>query len=311
MKFPNPVPIEEIARKINARIIGDASSVATGINEIHKVEPGDITFSDLPKYFKKVLGSAATFIILNQETECPPGKVLLICDEPFEAYNQLIAEYRPFRPLRDTLDPSAEIHPTAIIEPGVIIGPNVKIGANTVVKANVVIREYTYIGQNVEIQSGTVIGSDAFYFKKNDDGSYKKWCSGGRVIIEDDVQIGASCSICRGVSGDTIIGKGTKIDCQVHIGHGAVVGKNCIIAGQVGIGGKAIIGDNVILYGQAGLAPRVKVGEGAVISAQSGVSKTIQGGKVYFGTPADEIRTKQRELAALRHLPDFFNVYYE
>lgn len=311
MKFPAPIPVRELAQQINAELIGDETLVATGINEIHKVEKGDVTFSDLPKYFKKSLDSAASIIILTEKADCPAGKALLICDNPFKAYDQLVRIHRPLRPLTAQIDSTAQIHPSSIIEPGVVIAPDVVIGENCHIQANVVIMEHTIIGNQVTIQAGSMIGTDAFYFKRHEDKSFEKWRSGGRVVIEDNVDIGACCTINKGVSGDTVIGEGSKLDCQVHVGHGVVIGKNCLIAGQVGIGGKTIIEDNVVLYGQVGLSPRIRIGEGAVISAQSGVSKSLPAKKAYFGSPADEIRVKQKELAALRHLPEFFSTYYK
>jgi UDP-3-O-[3-hydroxymyristoyl] glucosamine N-acyltransferase len=168
-----------------------------------------------------------------------------------------------------------------------------------------VIGPHTIIGENVVVGPGALIGPDAFYFKKMPDGEMVKWRSGGRVILEDHVDIGAGCTISKGVSGDTIIGRGSKLDCQVHIGHGVVVGKNCLFAAQVGIGGKTVIGDQVVLYGQVGVAQAIEIGSGAVVLAKSGVSKSLEGGKTYFGIPADEVREKYRELASLRLLPDF------
>jgi UDP-3-O-[3-hydroxymyristoyl] glucosamine N-acyltransferase len=305
MRFSKPIPVKEIAVKTGAKLIGDDSLFATGINEIHKVEPGDITFVDNRKYFNKSLHSAASIIFLNEEVDCPPGKALLLCDQPFEAYDALVREFRPFRPLSETISESAFIHPSAIIEPGVVIGHQVVIGSNCYIQANVYIGSFTHIGNHVTIQAGTIIGTDAFYLQKKPEG-HKKWHTGGRVVIEDNVDIGAGCTINRGVSGDTVIGEGSKLDCQVHIGHGAVIGRHCIIAGQVGIGGKAILEDRVILYGQVGVAAKVRIGEGAVVSAKSGVSKNLEGGKAYFGIPAEEIRVRQKELAALRYLPEFF-----
>ena len=302
MKFAKPVPIKEIAQKINAKIIGDDTLRATGINEIHKVEPGDITFSDVKKYFKKSLNSAATIIILNEAIDCPDGKALLVCEQPFEAYNSIVIEHRPFRPLSAIIDDSANIHSSAIIEPNVVIGPNVRIGKYSHIQANAVIREHCVIGDHVIIQPGSVIGADAFYFQK-EEMAFKKWRSCGRVIIENWVDIGPGCTICRGVSGDTIIGEGTKLDGQVHIGHGAVIGKNCLLAGQVGVGGKTILEDGVICYGQVGIAQNIRIGSKAVISAKSGVSKSLEGGKAYFGIPAQEIREHHKKLIALRQLP--------
>ncbi|MCC7246419.1 MAG: UDP-3-O-(3-hydroxymyristoyl)glucosamine N-acyltransferase [Saprospiraceae bacterium] len=303
MKFPQPIPVRELARRFDARIIGDDTLVATGINEIHKVEAGDVAFSDVKKYFDKTLQSAATVILLNEEAECPPGKVILLVKNPFEVYDALVAEYRPITPLRNAIHHEADIHPTAIIEPGVIIANHVRIGAGTRIGANAFIGEYTTVGEDCVIGPGAIIGSDAFYFKKQSGGAFQKWHSGGGVIIHDRVDIGAGCTINKGVSGDTIIGEGSKLDCQIHIGHGAVIGKNCLFAAQVGIGGKTIVEDNVVLYGQVGIAQALHIGQGAVVLAKSGVSKSLPGGKTYFGIPAEEVREKYRELAALRQLP--------
>ena len=123
-------------------------------------------------------------------------------------------------------------------------------------------------------------------------------------MIQDDVEIGAGCTINKGVSGDTIVGRGTKMDCQVHVGHGVVIGERCLFAAQVGIGGKTKIGNQVVLYGQVGVAQNIEIGDQAVILAKSGVSKSLEGGKTYFGAPAEEVRQKYKELAALRQLPD-------
>lgn len=304
MKFPHPIPVRTLALHINARqIIGDDTLEATGINEIHKVEPGDIAFSDVKKYFEKTLKSAATIILLNEAAECPPGKAILIVDNPFEAYDQLIREHRPFEPVRVPISQQAQIHPTAILEPGVVVAANTSIGAYSHIQANTYIGEYSYIGDHVSIGPNSIIGSDAFYFKKSPDGAFQKWRSGGRVIIEDHVDIGAGCTINKGVSGDTVIGAGSKLDCQIHIGHGAVIGKNCLFAAQVGIGGKTIIEDGVVLYGQVGVIQAVHIGKNAVVLAGSGVSKSLEGGKTYFGSPAEEFREKYKELAALRQLP--------
>jgi UDP-3-O-[3-hydroxymyristoyl] glucosamine N-acyltransferase len=302
MKFPQPIPVSILAERFQAQVIGDAGLSATGINEIHRVEPGDIAFSDAPKYFKKTLESSATVLFLNAPAECPPGKVILVMQDPFEAYDALVREYRPFDPLVTPVSHRAHIHPSAILEPGVVVAAHVRIGAYCYIQANTYIGEYTIIGDHVSIGPNSIIGSDAFYFKKQPDGSFKKWRSGGRVVIEDHVDIGAGCTINKGVSSDTIIGQGTKIDCQIHIGHDVVIGKNCLFAAQVGIGGETIIEDNVVLYGQVGVIQAVTIGAGAVVLAGAGVSKSLEGGKVYFGAPADEARDKYKELAALRML---------
>jgi UDP-3-O-[3-hydroxymyristoyl] glucosamine N-acyltransferase len=304
MKFPQPVSVQEIAKRIGADIIGSKDQLALGINEIHKVNHGDITFSDVEKYFEKSLNSDATIIILNKAVVCPKGKTLLIVDDPFKAYDSIVRTYRPFRPLTVTIAEDAQIGENTHIEPNVIIGNHVVIGDNCYIQAGVIIQDYSIIGDNVTIQSGTVIGSDAFYFKRTKK-EFIKWRSGGQVIIQDNVEIGANCTINKGVSGDTIVGKGTKLDCMVHVGHGVVIGRNCLFAAQVGIGGKTIIEDEVVLYGQVGVAQNVVIGQKAIVLAKSGVKKNLEGAKIYFGYPAKEAKTTFRELAALKQLPEF------
>lgn len=304
MKFARPISVLKIAEKYQCEIIGDRTLMALGINEIHKVVSGDITFVDNEKYFNKSISSVASIIILNKRVECPEGKVLLLCDDPFKVYNSIVKANRPFQPMSAVISDSAVIDPSTIIEPNVIIGNHVRIGKSCYIHANVTIQDYSIIGDHVEIDSGTVIGSDAFYFKKQETG-FTKWRSGGRVVIEDHVLISANCTINKGVSGDTVIGEGTKIDCLVHVGHGVEIGKRCLIAAQVGISGKAIIEDEVTIYGQVGVAQGVRIGKKAIIGGQCGVTKSVEGGKFYLGKPVAEFRQNYKELAALRQLPDF------
>lgn len=304
MDFPLPIPVQELAEQIGAKLLGDTSLLATGINEVHHLRPGDITFVDVEKYYKKALQSPATIVLINKETAPPPGKALLIVDDPFQAYNALVWRYRPLRPATGPVAPDAQIGEGTVIEPGAVIGHGVVIGKNCYIQANAYIGDNCILGNEVRVQAGTVIGSDAFYFKRTAAG-FHKWRSGGRVILEDQVDIGANCTINRGVSSDTIIGAGTKFDCQVQIGHDTKIGKRCLFAAQVGVAGNCTIGDDVIMYGQAGIAQNLTIGDRVVVSAKAGVSKDLEAGKSYFGIPAQEARTAYRELAALRQLPDF------
>ena len=304
MKFAKSIPIKTIAERFKCELIGNAELEATGINEIHKVEKGDITFVDVDKYYDKSINSAASIIIINKRTTFPEGKALLLCENPFSVYNQIAKEHRPFEPLNALISDSAVIHPSSVLEPNVVVGHHVRIGKNCYIQTNVFIGEYTVIGDNVTIQAGSVIGTDAFYHKKTASG-FEKWRSCGRVIIENDVEVGACCTINKGVSGDTIIGEGTKMDCQIHIAHGVVVGKRCLFAAQVGIGGKTIIGDEVVLYGQVGIIHNLVIGDNVIVLAGAGVNKNLESGKAYFGSPASEARAKYKELAALKMLPDF------
>jgi UDP-3-O-[3-hydroxymyristoyl] glucosamine N-acyltransferase len=212
MRFDNPVPVTTIAQLIGAELIGNIDGYVTGINELHKVEFGDLAFVDHPKYYSTCINSAATFIIINTKTYFPEGKALLVVDDPFEAYQKIVSFYRPFTPSLKMISESASIGAGSVIMPGAYIGNHVSIGSNCIVHPNVTILDHCIIGDHVIIQAGSVIGSDAFYYNKktNREIHYKKMASCGRVLIENAVEIGANCTIDRGVSHDTIIGAGTK-----------------------------------------------------------------------------------------------------
>ncbi len=305
MKFKRPISISDIATLIGAEIIGDSSIKVTYLSEIHKVEKGSLMFVDNEKYYSQAIYSTATAIIIDKKVECPEGKALLIVEKPFEAYNLLAIHFSPFIAMISNISSTAIIGENTVLEPGVVVGNHVTIGDNCLIRANTVLLDNTKIGNNVIIHANTSIGNDAFYMNKRKDKSYHRWHSIGRVIIENNVEIGACCTIDKGVSGDTVIGEGTKIDNLVHIGHGVRIGKHCLIAAQVGIAGKTIIQDHVTLYGQVGISKSLVVGEGATLLPKTGVPKSIPGGdKEYFGVPAGEARTKFREVIAIRQLPD-------
>jgi UDP-3-O-[3-hydroxymyristoyl] glucosamine N-acyltransferase len=308
MKFPAPVSVQWIANLIGAELTGNTEGIATGINEIHKVEPGDLVFVDHPKYYDKCLHSAATFIIINQKTDCPEGKALLIVDKPFEAYQTIVRHFRPFKPADKSVSDSAIIGEGTYIAPNVYIGHEVSIGKNCFIGPNVSILEYCVIGDNVIIQAGTVIGSDAFYYntKKDREVWYKKMESCGRVIIEDDVEIGAGCTIDRGVSHDTRLGRGSKLDNMVHIGHDTVLGANCLLAAQVAIAGATTLGNGVILWGQVGVSKTLTIEDNVIVLAQSGVGKTLEKGKIYWGSPCEEAGIKKRELVWVKRIPEIW-----
>lgn len=308
MKFPSPVPVKWIAELIGARLIGNIDGQATGINEIHKTEPGDIVFVDHPKYYDKCINSAASFIIINKETNFPEGKALFVVDKPFDAYQAIVNHFRPFEKATKPISDSAVIGKDTYIAPAVFIGNHVTIGSNCKIMPNVTILDHCVIGNNVIIQPGTVIGSDAFYYntKKDREVWYKKMESCGRVIIEDDVEIGAGCTIDRGVSHDTVLGKGSKLDNMIHIGHDTVIGKNCLFAAQVGIAGATTIGDGVILWGQVGVSKTLTIGDNAIVYAQSGVPYTLEGNKTYFGSPAEDASVKKREFVWIKRIPEIW-----
>ncbi|MFI5155046.1 MAG: UDP-3-O-(3-hydroxymyristoyl)glucosamine N-acyltransferase [Chitinophagales bacterium] len=308
MKFPSPVSMRWMANFLNAKLIGNEAGEAGGINEIHKVEKGDLVFVDHPKYYDKCLQSPADFIIINKAVVCPAGKALLVVDNPFEAYQSIVRHFRPFEPATKSISDSSRIGEGTYVYPGTHIGHHVRIGKDCLIHPNVCILDHCVIGDRVIIQAGTVIGSDAFYYntKKDREVWYKKMLSCGRVVIEDDVEIGASCTIDRGVTHDTLISKGCKIDNMVHIGHDTVLGKNCLLAAQVGIAGVAEIGNGVILWGQVGVSKTLSIGDNAVLLAQSGAPASLEANKIYFGSPAEEAGIKKRELVWVKRIPELW-----
>lgn len=301
MRFPQPYTLEQIATIINAKYVGASDFPVLGMNEIHVVQAGDIVFVDHPKYYEKALHSKATIVLINKEVECPEGKALLISDDPFRDFNKLTDFFKPFQKATALIAPSARIGENTVVQPGTFVGNNVVIGNNCRIHSNVSIYNDCVIGDNVTIHAGTVLGADAFYYKKRPEG-FDKLKSGGRVVIEDNVDLGALCTIDRGVTGDTTIKKGTKIDNQVHIGHDTVVGEKCLIASQTGIAGCVVIENEVTIWGQVGMTSGITIGEKAVILAQSGISKSLEGGQTYFGYPAGEAREKYKEMSALKQL---------
>jgi UDP-3-O-[3-hydroxymyristoyl] glucosamine N-acyltransferase len=303
VKFPKPQSLDTIAQILNCEFVGEPHFPILGINEIHVVQPGDIVFVDHPKYYDKALQSLASVILINKKVDCPIGKALLISEDPFRDFNRLTHYFNPFRAATAVIADSAKIGKHTVIQPNVFIGNNVVIGDDCVIHPNVAIYDNTLIGHNVTIHAGTVLGADAFYYKNRPE-KFDKLLSGGNVVIHDNVDIGALCTIDKGVSASTIIGEGTKIDNQVHVGHDSVIGKRCLIASQVGIAGCVLIEDFVTIWGQVGITSGITIGEKAVISAQSGVSKSLEANKSYFGTPADEFRKKYKEIASIRLIPD-------
>ena len=180
---------------------------------------------------------------------------------------------------------------------------NVKIGSNCTIHSNVSIYDDTIIGDNVTIHAGTVLGANAFYYKKRPDG-FDRLLSGGRVVIKDQVDIGAACTIDRGVTGDTIIGEGSKLDNQIQVGHDTVIGKKCLIASQAGIAGCVVIEDEVTIWGQVGITSGATIGSKSTLLAQAGVTKSLEPGQTYWGTPAEEVRPHLKGLAYIKKIPE-------
>ena len=306
MKFSKVQTLQEIDQLLHCDYVGEAPFPVYGMNEIHVVVPGDIVFVDHPKYYDKALQSAATIVLINKKVDCPQGKALLISEDPFRDFNTLTLHFRPFEASNVSISASAKIGEGTIIQPNTFVGNHVEIGKNCLIHSNVAIYDNTIIGDNVIIHAGTVLGGDAFYYKKRSEG-FDQLLSCGRVVIENNVGIGALCTIDKGVTGDTTIGEGTKIDNQVHVGHDTIIGKKCLIASQTGIAGCVVIEDEVTMWGKVGTTSGITIGTKAVIMGQTGVTKSVEGGKSYFGTPIEESREKLKQLANVKRIPENLN----
>lgn len=307
MILNSPIRAIDLAVELKARVIGNENQLINGINEIHKVQEGDITYVDFPKYYERALNSKASTILIDQEpTNIPTGKTLIILPDPFTAYNYLALKHRPFAPSLVPISATAIIGDNTIIQPFVFIGNHVKIGKNCIIHSNVSIYDYSEIGDNVIIHSNTSIGCDAFYYKGRPD-RFDKMHTIGRAILKNNVEIGSNCTISSGVSGDTIIGEGSKLDNHIHIGHGTVIGNRCLIAAHSAVAGKTRIGNNVTIYGKVGISKDLEIGDNVTILASSNVDKDLPGGKTYFGSPAIDARQAWKEHAIVRQLPSLWN----
>jgi len=308
MQIPS-TPVKEVAALISARIVGSGEHPVTGFNEIHRVITGDCVFVDHPKYYDRALHSAASTVIINKEVPCPEGKALLIHPEPFTAFNELTRHFLALN-FSQVQNDNARRGENTIVMPGCFIGKHVVIGNNCIIHPNVVIYDGCTIGDNVIIHANTTIGSDAFYFKKREN-AFEPLFTCGTVFIENDVVIGANCSIDKGVTGTTRIGRGTIIDNQVQIGHDVIIGDLCLFAAQVGIAGACNIGNKVTVWGQVGISSGINIDDGATILAQSGVGENVGAGKTYFGSPAGDAREKMREIFASKQLPALISKLYD
>lgn len=299
MTFTKPQTLKSISELIGAKMIGDENFPVLGTNEIHRVKNGEIVFVNHPKYYDKALNSAATIILIDKEVDCPPGKALLVSDDPFRDFNKINTHFTKITHFGETLH-ELEVGERTQIHSSVVIGNNVKIGNDCIIFPNVVIGDRTVIGDNVIIQSNTVLGGDAFYYRKLN-GNFDRLISVGNVIIENNVEIGNNCTIDRGVTDSTIIGEGSVLDNQIQIGHDTTIGKKCLIASLTGIAGCCIIEDEVTIWGQVGMASGVRVEKGTVLLGKTGVNKDLKTG-TYFGQLAEEFKEYLKKQSKLRKL---------
>ncbi len=319
--------LTEIAEFVQGELEGGDTVNIRGVAKIEDAGIGEITFISNPRYAKHIETTKASAVLVSKDFPATT-KPVIRTNNPYLSFLKVL---KAFHPAQETL--AEGIHPSAIIDkstkigvrvhigtgvvidrnckigknvsiyPGVVVGREVVIGNNTVIYANVVLRERIQIGNNVIIHSGTVIGSDGFGFAREGQ-QYHKIPQVGTVIIEDDVEIGANCTIDRATLGVTILHKGVKLDNLIQVAHNVEIGENTVIAAQTGISGSTKIGKNVMIGGQVGFVGHIEIGDNTTIGAQSGVSKSLPPNSVFFGYPARPIMQAKREEAALRKLPD-------
>jgi len=320
--------LSEIVEKLGGSLEGDGNIEIAAVAGLGEGSEGDIGFLSNPKYAAEVASTKASAVIVPNDWDRPAKCALVRVENSDQAFAQAAELFYETLP-----GPLAGVHPSAVVAEsaqlgeGVCIGANctveegVAIGSNTVVSPNchigyktiigddcllhplVSIREFTEIGNRVIIHNGAVIGSDGFGYAVQEDGSRIKIPQIGKVVIEDDVEIGANTAIDRARFGKTRIGKGTKIDNLVQVAHNVVIGEHSVLCGQAGISGSTTVGSRVILAGQAGLAGHLEVGDGAIVGAQAGVMKDVPAKDFVMGSPAMTHLQAKKTIANMILLP--------
>lgn len=318
--------LENLAREIGATVQGDGSLVVKGVAPLDSAKEGDLTFLTNPRYAKNVAGSSAS-VILCQKAVPGVSKTFLIASNPYAALAKVISLFFP--PKTPTpgiqkgawVDPKATVDPAAciadgaavalgarigartVLYPGVYVGDNAIVGEDCILYPNVTVRENCVLGNRVILQPGVVVGSDGFGFAPEGEG-YRKIPQVGNVVIEDDVELGANTCVDRAVLGTTRIGKGTKLDNLIQIGHNVEIGQHTVMAALTGISGSTKVGDHVVMGGQVGLAGHLKIGDGVTLATRTGVMEDIPEKGVYWGSPSIDMATEMKNVAAYRQLPE-------
>jgi len=320
------VILRELAARLGCELRGDGSVEVRGVGGIERAGPGDLTFLANPRYAVHLATTRASAVLLAPGHEAPIPS--LVSDNPYLAFARAVSLLRPPARPAPGVHPSAQVDPTAVLGPDVhvgalaVVGPRVRVGARTVLHPHVVlypdvetgadcvihsavqVREGCRLGCRVVVQNGAVIGGDGFGFARDGEGRYNKFPQVGIVVVEDDVEIGALTAIDRAALFETRIGRGTKVDNLVQVGHSVTIGEDCILAGQVGIAGSTHIGSRVTLAGQVGVVGHLTIGDGVVVTAQSGIPGSVDPGAVVSGSPAIPNRAWLRSSAVFAKLPE-------
>ena len=310
----------------------DLSQVIEGLGPLDTAGPGELSFLDNPKYVEQLASTRATAIFIGERyaARTPQGVIALVAADPYRAFARIAGVLFPeaLRPgsffgasgvsPMSFVHPEARLEPGVIVDPGAVIGPRAAVGAGTVIGPHAVIGpdvrigrdcavgagaavQHTLIGDRVILHPGVRIGQDGFGFAMGPKG-HVKVPQIGRVIIQNDVEIGANTTVDRGANRDTVIGEGTKIDNLVQIAHNVTIGRHCVIVSHVGISGSTTLGDFVVIAGQAGLTGHLKIGMGVQIAAQSGVMSDVPAGQKWGGSPAQPMREWLKSIVLLQKL---------
>ncbi|GJD51696.1 UDP-3-O-acylglucosamine N-acyltransferase [Methylobacterium crusticola] len=328
------VRLSEIARLAGAALAPDVDGEAAidGAAPLESAGPGDLAYMDNARYAESLTRTRARACLVSSRfaPRVPPGTVALVTPQPYRAFAQVLARLFPSaaRPASlfgatgvspgSFVHPSARLEPGVVVDPGVVVGPGAEVGADTVLAAGCVIGPgvrigrscaigpgasllHALVGNRVIVHGGARIGQDGFGFAMGP-GGHLKVPQVGRVIIQDDVEVGANTTIDRGASRDTVVGEGTKIDNQVQIAHNVVIGRHCVIVAQVGISGSTTLEDYVVLGGQVGVVGHLRIGAGAQVAGSSNINKDVPPGARWGGTPAKPVREWFREMTTLKNL---------
>lgn len=305
-----PLTLKELADRIGAEPSGDLSVVIESASTLEDAQPGQIGFLANPKYAKQLESTSASAVIVSPKVNVERQLNLLRAKDPYYAFAQAVVALHGYRVHpHEGVHPKAHVEPTAIvgegtvIYPGVYVGPRARIGKNCILYPNVVIYDDCVLGDRVTVHANTAIGPDGYGYATHQ-GVHHKIPQTGNVVIEDDVEIGSNCSIDRAALDSTVIGRGSKLNDNISIGHGTTLGEHCLIVSQVGIAGSVTVGHHVTMAGQVGVAGHLKIGNNVTVAAQSGILSEVADQSVILGSPAMPLMHGRRVYSIFRNLPE-------
>jgi UDP-3-O-[3-hydroxymyristoyl] glucosamine N-acyltransferase len=302
--------IAELANQIGAEVVGDGAAAITSAATLEDAQAGQVSFLANPKYTKQLEATRASAVIVAPSTRAVSNTTLLKANDPYYAFRQAVVKLHGFRKHPHAgihpgahVEPSAKVGEGTVLYPGVYVGHNARVGRDCIFYPNAVVYDDCVIGDRVIVHSCSAIGADGYGFATHK-GEHHKIPQAGNVIVEDDVEIGACCSIERAALGSTVIGKGTKIDQLVVVGHGSRIGPHCLIVAQTGISGSVTLGHHVTLAGQTGVAGHLRIGDQVTVGAQSGIISDVDDQSTVVGSPAMPVSHARRVYIHFTQLPE-------